>query len=114
MTNPSAPKTSKAIFFLIPILLTVVIGSFHVITGSKIGMKVVRRDSFSFSEFLINVDEITSMPLLAAKFGHPVACSILQREGLIESDAEIQERFKKEAQEQIDDALAKLRNGQKY
>ena len=89
------------------ILLVVLIGNFHVIMGSDI-FKIVRRDSFGFSETIINTDEITGMPWLAAMSRFPIGIRVLQREGLLESDEAMQVRATRNAQKAMENALSTL------
>ena len=84
--RPALWANPWSLLVLIPLLVAVFVGSFHIITGEKAGLHFVRRDSFSFSEFFIDADAITRMPWLAAKSRFPIGCRVLQREGLIEGN----------------------------
>lgn len=99
----STPKKKvSAIKILIPTLLAVLFlffCNFHIITGGGVGFMVVMRDSFGLNEVFINVDTITNMPWLAAKSKYPIGCKILQREGIIESDAEFNARMESDREE---------------
>jgi len=69
------------------------------------GKKITSRESFGFSETFINVDKITGMPWISAKSQYPLGCLILAREGIIESDAQLKNRTRREVQQEIDDAM---------
>ena len=77
-------------------------GNFHVITGKNIGSKIVSRDSFGFNEAFINADAITGMPWIAAKLRYPIGCSVLAREGFIETDDAFKNRIWRETQQKMD------------
>jgi len=82
-------------------------GNYHIITGSKSGMSIIKRDTFSFSDFLIPMDKITSMPYLAARSQYPVGVKALQREGIIEGHNAFVGRVKREAQANAEKAWGK-------
>jgi len=92
---------------LIIIAFIIFMGNYHIITGSKSGMSIIKRDTFSFSDFLIPMDKITSMPYLAAKSQYPVGVKALQREGIIEGHNAFVGRVKREAQSNAEKAWKK-------
>jgi hypothetical protein len=116
IANPHShqrPKTSwlkteikgPPIWVYIVILITglfLFFGNFHVVNGSNVGFKIIKRDSFGFSEIFINVDVITGMPWIAAKSRYPLSCRALARERLIESDEEFENRTQKELNDKLD------------
>lgn len=83
-------KKSRVWFVLGALALAAVLllGNFHVVTGSTVGLRVVARQGFGFGEIFVNVDQITSMPWLVAQMQFPISCSVVQREGLVETNAE--------------------------
>lgn len=70
----------------VSVLVVAFILSFHIITGGDVGFKIVRRNGFGISEFIINVDAITGTPWFMATSKYPIGCKVLQRENIIESD----------------------------
>lgn len=86
-------RTPIIIAILLVALVLTFFASFHVIKGGNVGISVTTRQSFGFSEAFIDVDEITGMPWIAAKARFPLGCAVLQREGIIESDAQRRERI---------------------
>jgi hypothetical protein len=102
-SEPESKKPASAkpwtLLLTVPVLVVLIVGNFHVVTGSDAGMRVVHRDSSSFSEFFVDADAITGMPWIAARSRYPLGCKVLQREGLIESDSEFQERMRRKAEE---------------
>ena len=78
--------------------------NYHIVTAHDIGLRCVRRESFGFSEIWINVDAITSMPWISAKSRFPLGCRILEREGIIESEAARAKRIEDEIDHEIEKA----------
>ena len=73
------------------------LGFVHVISGSNLPTpRIVRKDSFSYSETFISVDKITGMPWVFAKAKYPIGCKVLQHKGHIESNEEFQRRIKRQ------------------
>jgi len=68
-------------------LIVIGFGFVHVITGSSLSLpRMVRKDSFGYSETFINIDKITGMPWVFAKSKYPIGCRVLQDKGHIESN----------------------------
>lgn len=115
-SNVISPKRSQkltiaALIVLVLIIVAIFFGNIHIITGSNLGSpRIVRKESFGFSETFINIDTITHMPWIAAKSRYPLSCAVLQREGLIESDEEFKERTDKELQTEIQNQFQNLTN----
>jgi hypothetical protein len=89
------PKRKRLLFGGLGVTILVAfvfLGTFHIITGSDIGIKIVPRHGVGFAEIFINVDEITGTSYLFAKTRWPIGCAVLQREGIVESDEALQKR----------------------
>lgn len=72
-------------------------GFVHVISGSNLPkMRIVRKDTFGYSETFISIDKITGMPWVFAKSRYPLGCKVLQDKGHIESDEEFEQRIKRQ------------------
>ena len=105
------------LFFVAVVLL----GNFHIISGSTVGTKMVTKFSFGFSETFINTDMIGGMPWIAAKSQYPLSVKILQREGVFETDDARDQRIKsevdsksKEALKQYQESVDRIMRGSKY
>lgn len=97
VSPPKAPSSITPWVISFAILVGAFLGNVHLITGSEIeGFRLVRKGSFGFSETFINVDMITGMPWLAAQTRFPIGCRILQREEIIESEANMKSRTQRE------------------
>lgn len=83
-------------------LVVLLLGYLHVVTGSSISFPTpITKLSFGYTETFINVDEIQSMPFLAAKLRYPLSVRALQRHGYIETDEAFHARIQREAQAEI-------------
>ena len=83
--------------------LLVVFGRIHIITGRYLDMpRIVLKESFGFSETFVNMDAILAMPQLAAISRYPLSVRVLQRERLIESNDEFQERARRDTEKELD------------
>lgn len=81
------------------------IGNTHIISGSDKGLSIVRRDSFGFSEFFINADQITAMQPVSAKTQFPLSCKALQRVGIVKADEASKKRINDKEKSEIDKAV---------
>lgn len=65
-------------------------GMVHLVAGADYkGPTIVKKASFGFSETFINMDQITGMPMLAARIQYPLSIRALQRAGVIETDEQM-------------------------
>lgn len=82
------------------------LGMVHLVNGSDYkGPTIVRKASFGFSETFINMDQITGMPMLAARMQYPLSIRALQRVGVIETD----EQMARRATQELEAGLAKAK-----
>ena len=78
-------------------------GKYHIVTSSSQQYpKLIKKQSFGFTETFINIDEITGMPFAAAKSRYPLSVKVLQREDIIESEAALKKRIKKEYEKEVE------------
>ena len=82
-------------------LALVFMGFFHVVSGGDISTRYLAKRSFGFSETFVNVDEITGMPWIAARAKYPLACKLLQDEGILESEDSRKDRLRRETLERF-------------
>ena len=94
------------VFFLV---LAVAAGKIHIITGRNVGFELAAREGFGYSEIVVNADEITGMPWIAAKSRFPLGCRLLQEKGYIESDDHFRERLSDETQKRVEAELKKYK-----
>lgn len=106
--EPPIAETRRVSYVAIALALAslaLVLGNFHIITGKNVGLKIATRESFGFSEILVNADTITSIPIIAAVMKYPLGVHILQRDGYIESFDDMQKRVMDEVMEQSTEAM---------
>ena len=114
MTQPVAPKPSTWTTPLRPLHTMLIIlavflpclawflGSFHIVQSSDQGTRLVRKVHFTFAETVVSLDAITGQPAVAAKAKYPLTIKALQRDALLESDAEREERIEREVEAHIE------------
>lgn len=73
-----------------------VLGSYHVVRGRGMPIRLVAKDTFTFRETFPIMEEITEVPFFSAINRYPLTVRALQREGMIETDDEREERARKE------------------
>jgi len=80
-------------------------GKYHFVHGKDNPLLIIPKISFSLKETYINLDEITGMPNIMAKMKYPLAVRALQKEGILETDEQINERVKKEIEKTQKDLM---------
>lgn len=107
---PWYQRTSVALCFLAGILV-VSIGFVHIIKGSKLPHPdLVWKQSFGFSETVVDVDVITSMPYIAATSKYPLGVKALQEHGYIEKFDDFQSRVQRDVNEEMKKRQAEIEN----
>lgn len=96
-------KVGIPVVVLLVIGLGVFFGTCHVATGvgNALGVSIIPRSSFGFSEVFINAEEITGMPYIFAKAKYPRGVKALQRGGYIESEQNFNGRVIQEVQKGV-------------
>jgi len=104
--HPDAVKAKRQTWFFVGgailLCLALFFGNFHIVQSEK-GTTAVQKVHFTFSETFVSLDAITGQPLITAKAQNPLAVKALQRDGLLETDEQMQERVQKEVQEQFEE-----------
>lgn len=102
--KPTFFQKHKTLILSLPIFLIIsgyFITTHHVILGMGIPVPV-KRDAFSFSEFIIDINKIRGMPAFMAQAQFPIGIRVLQREGILESNEQRERRIQKEAKEKVE------------
>ncbi len=90
------------IFMLIGLAIVVIIaaGFFRIYYGGGIRVRVVAKHSFSFKDTVVNLDDIFGMPRIAVATKHPAVKKQLEEMGITETDEQVQERIRREIEEE--------------
>lgn len=97
-------RKKKTTFYVVGVVLAMALaffGTYHVVESSEQGWLLVKKVHFTWSETFVSLDAITGQPLIAAKSKYPLAIKALQRDGIIETDEQMQERVQKELEEKM-------------
>ncbi len=81
------------------------LGFVHVVESSE-GSRIIGKVHFTYAETFVSMDAITGMPFVKAKERWPLAVKALQREGILESDADFQERIQRQAEEDLRERMS--------
>lgn len=92
------------------VVLIILAGNFHIVTGSSINFRIIRKASFSFDETFVNLDKITNMPLIFAKSQYPLSIKALQDAGILETDVQFEERSQQKVQQELEKAQELYQN----
>jgi hypothetical protein len=103
--KPAYKASSLLAIAIFGIATLLFIGNIHIISGSDKGLSIVRRDSFGFSEFFINANQIVGMQPVSAKTQFPLSYKILQRQGIVKADEASKRRINDEKKSEIDKAV---------
>lgn len=107
---PWYQRKSVALCFLAGIMV-VITGFVHIIKGSRLPHPdLVWKQSFGFSETVIDVDAIESMPYVVATSKYPLGVKTLQKHGYIETLEEIQSRVIRDSEERIKKRNAEIKS----
>lgn len=84
-------------------LLFLLSGFFRIFHGSSMSPVFAFKDSFSFKDTIVNIDDIVGMPMIAAKAQHPAAVRQAQELGILESDEAREQRIQNEIDSEMRD-----------
>jgi len=88
------------VLILLGILVVVAVGFIRVYYGGEIGMRIVAKDSFSFKDTIVNLDDLLGQPRIVVATQHPAVKKQLERMGIVETDEQVQERVRREIEEE--------------
>lgn len=99
---------NRIVFGILFLMIFIAIGFVHIITGSKLPYPhLCAKNSFGYAETFINLDEITGMPMFAAKSKFPLSIKVLQDNGYLESDEAFQQRIRMQIEKDMEAATKK-------
>lgn len=93
-------KSVVRVAIAVPVGLAVLfVLSFHFVTSEGHGLRVIRKQYPTWRETVVSLDEITTIPYVQVRARFPLSLRALQREGILESDREREERIAREQAE---------------
>jgi hypothetical protein len=106
-------KQSYVSFRMIAFVVLLVSGIFatgklHLVIGGNIGIRVLPKIAFSFSETVINLDVIGGLPYIVAISKYPLSVRALERSGIVESLEERQRKVQNEIMNEYNKILKQL------
>jgi len=89
-------RTRLSLFVVILAIASVAFGFLRVYYGGKYGTHVVLKESFSFKDTIVNLDDLLGRPRIVVASEHPAVKKQLEEMGLIETDEQAQERIQED------------------
>jgi len=77
--------------------------------GGGVGLQVVRKDSPSFSDTVVNLDEIIGMPRIVVASKHPAVKRQMEEFGWIKSDTQVEEETRTKIKQEFDRNMEEAR-----
>lgn len=81
------------------VILLVAVGSLRIYYGGGIGFKIVTKNSYSFTDTIVNLDDLLGQPRIVVATQHPAVKRQLEDMKIIESDEQIKESVMREIEE---------------
>jgi hypothetical protein len=75
-------------------------GSYHIMQSEE-GTKIIKKIHFTYSETFTSLEAITGMPGGAAQVKYPLSIKALQRDDILESDEERDQRIEEEVEQDM-------------
>ena len=85
---------------IVAVSLFIAYGTVRVYTGGSIGFKITTKNSFSFTDTFINLDDILGKPNFVFSSEHPAVKKQLQEMGVIETDEQMRKRIEADLETQ--------------
>ncbi len=102
-------KNRLAIWFFLAFCAFVTAGMVRIYVGSSIGFRVVLKESFSFKDTYVCLDDIFGMPRIAVATKHPAVKRQLEQMGIIRTDNQVKIEVRAEFEKEWDDAMEKAK-----
>ena len=83
------------------IVLFIFMGFIRIYYGGGVGFKVVPKNSYSYVDTIVNLDNIFGMPRIIVAAQHPAVKKQLEEMGILETDERIKQRIQSEFKEKI-------------
>jgi hypothetical protein len=103
-------KENKRFIALVVVALFIALGGFRIFYGGGIGFKIVAKNSFSFKDTIVNLDDLLGQPRIVVASQHPAAKRQLEEMGIIETDEQIRARVEREIEAKQKEAMREYEN----
>lgn len=104
------PKQSIRLIALVAVALLIAVGGFRIYYGGGIGLKIVAKNSYSFTDTIVNLDDLLGQPRIVVAIQHPAVKRQLEEMGIIETDEQIKAKIKREIEEKQRAAMKDYKN----
>ena len=103
-------KKNKRLIILIAVALLIAVGGFRVYYGGDFGFKIVAKNSYSFTDTIVNLDDLIGQPRIVVATQHAAVKRQLEEMGFIETDEQIQERVEQEIEAKQKEMMREYEN----
>lgn len=110
--GPSTGQTPRRIvgrLVLLAVLVTILLSMVRVYYGGSLGLQVVRKDSPSLTDNVVNLDDIFGMPRIVLASQHPAVKRQLEEMGVIQTDEAAREDAARKFRIDLDQSMEKTR-----
>lgn len=110
-TSPSSGWKPWQTYLSAAVVLLIVMGFTRIYYGGGMGFQVVAKHSFSYTDNIVNLDDIIGQPRIAVAMAHPAVKRQLEEMGVLESDQQVMDRAQKEMQKTMEKAQEEIKAG---
>lgn len=102
-------KNRLTIWFFLAFCAFITAGLIRIYVGSSIGFQVVLKESFSYKDTYVCLDDIFGMPRIAVASKHPAVKRQLEQMRIIRTDNQVKTEVRAEFQKEWNDAMEKAK-----
>lgn len=107
----SLPNRYSILFLVI---LFIFIGFFRIYYGGGIGLRIVAKDGFSFSDTLVNLNDIIGMPRFTVASNHPAVKRQLEEMGIVQTDEQAQKEIMQDINQKTKEMMRNIESNMQY
>ena len=104
------PLTAKTFGWVVVPVIAICVGFCRFYYGSPFGgIHFELKESFSYKDTVVNVDNLIGMPRIALAAAHPAVMRQLQEMGVLETEEQVKARIQKEISDSMEESEQELR-----
>lgn len=103
-------KENKRLIALVVVAIFIAVGGFRIYYGGGIGFKIVAKNSYSFKDTIVNLDDLLGQPRIVVALQHPAVKRQLEEMGIIETDEQIKAKVEQEIEAKQKEAMREYEN----